>query len=505
MSTTPSRAYGKVYLVGAGPGDPGLLTVRGKACLQAADCVVYDALVNPALLALAPRAELVYAGKQAGRHSLPQGDINALLHTLAGRHAHIVRLKGGDPFVFGRGGEEALALAAAGIPFEVVPGVTSGIAVPAYAGIPVTHRGLARGVTFVTGHTDEQGRFLLEAADLPKRGTVVVYMGVRSLPAMVRVLRESGRGGDTPAALLASGTYATQRVLVSDLEHIVARAQEEGIAAPALLIVGEVISLRDTLSWFEKRPLFGKRILLTHSRRDHDALAEGLAALGAEVMVMPTVAFQALECDDALPGIVDSEWLLLTSANAVTHLFEALRAAGRDFRALAGVRLLTVGRSATQALEARHARPDATLDNHEPERVTAALRAAGAQPGDRLAILRSDLTRRALAQALRDDGYSVAELSAYRAAPPVAVGTEEALLAFAPQMVVFTNSAAVRNLCATLSPERLVELLRGTQVASIGTVTSTALQEMGIGVDVEPPEPTIAQLIERIAAWGHQA
>lgn len=500
MSADFSSISSKVYLVGAGPGDPGLLTVRGKACLEAADCVVYDALVNPTLLSLAPQAERVYAGKQAGRHSLPQGDINALLLSLARKYRFIVRLKGGDPFVFGRGGEEALALAEAGIPFEVVPGVTSGIAVPAYAGIPVTHRGLARGVTFVTGHTDEQGRFLLEAEDLPRRGTVVVYMGVRSLPEMVRVLRESGRGGETPAALLASGTYATQRVVVSELDQIVSRAQEEGIAPPALLIVGEVISLRDTLSWFEKRPLFGRRILLTHARRERDALAEGLAALGAEVMVMPAVAFQPLEADDSLPGILDSDWLLLTSANAVTHLFDALRVAGRDLRALGAVRLLSVGRSATEALEARHARPDASLDNHEPERVTAALRAAGAQAGARLAILRSDLTRRALSQVLRDEGYSVMELSAYSAAPPVEAGTEAAVLAFAPQVVVFTNSAAVRNLCATLPPERLAELLRGTQVASIGTVTSTVLREMGIGVDLEPPEPTIARLIERIAA-----
>jgi uroporphyrinogen III methyltransferase/synthase len=500
MSTIPSRAYGKVYLVGAGPGDPGLLTVRGKACLQAADCVVYDALVNPALLALAPRAELVYAGKQAGRHSLPQGDINTLLLSLAERHAHIVRLKGGDPFVFGRGGEEALALRAAGISFEVVPGVTSGIAVPAYAGIPVTHRGLTRGVTLVTGHTDEQGRFLLEADDLPRRGTVVVYMGVRSLAAMVRVLRESGRAGDTPAALLASGTYATQRVLVSTIDAIEARALEEGIAPPALLIVGEVISLRESLAWFEHRPLFSVRILLTHARREEDLLAQGLSALGAEVLVMPSLAFEATSEAAPLSEITASDWVVLTSANAVSYLFERLRAGGADLRALRDVRLIAVGRSARQALEARAAVADASTEGHEPEAVAQALKAAGAPEGARLVVLRSDLARRAMTDVLARSGYVVTEVTAYTAAKPLLDEGEGACLrAFAPQLIVFTNGGAVRNFQQVLGTEAAARLVREARIASIGAVTSLALRDAGIDVDIEPAEPGVASLVDAIA------
>lgn len=506
MSQKPPSTFCKVYLVGAGPGDPGLLTLRGKACLQAADCVVYDALVNPSLLSLAPQAELVFAGKQAGRHSLPQGDINALLLGLTRRHARVVRLKGGDPFVFGRGGEEASFLAAHNISFEVVPGLTSGIAVPAYAGIPVTHRGLARGVTFVTGHTDEQGNFLLTPDDLPRRGTVVVYMGVRSLPAMVRVLRESGRAGNTPAALIASGTYPSQKVVVADLDSIEARAQVEAIAPPALLVVGEVIGLRDTLAWFEHRPLFGARVLLTHSRRDDDALESGLTSLGAEVLLLPAVTFEPLSGGAGPIDFGAADWVLLTSANAVGFLFDALREAGRDLRSLGLARLLTVGRSARHALEARAAVADAVTDSHEPEAVVQALRDAGAEAGARLMLPRNDLARRALSEVLTRAGFSLNEVAGYTAAAPGAsAGADERLRDFAPHVVVFTNSGAVRNFQQIFGAEVRAAVLKSARVASIGSVTSMALRDAGHTVHIEPMEPTVPALIDALATgWNAQ-
>lgn len=250
MSSNPTESPNKVYLVGAGPGDPGLLTLRAKACLELADCVVYDALVNPEILAFAPQAEHLYAGKQSGRHTMPQGDINALLLRLSRTHAHVVRLKGGDPFVFGRGGEEALFLVEHGVPFEIVPGVTAAMGVTAYAGIPVTHRGLSRGVTMVTGHTDLEGRFVLTPDDLPRQGTIVVYMGVHSLPHMVRVLRETGRPGHTPAALIASGTLPNQRIVTATLDTILDVVTNADIEPPALFVVGEVIGLSESLAWF---------------------------------------------------------------------------------------------------------------------------------------------------------------------------------------------------------------------------------------------------------------
>jgi len=250
MASSIHHAPHTVYLVGAGPGDPDLLTLRGKSCLEMADCVVYDALVNPALLSHAPQAEHLYAGKQSGRHSMPQADINGLLLRLVREHARVVRLKGGDPFVFGRGGEEALFLAEHGVPFEIVPGVTAATGVTAYAGIPVTHRGLARGVTLVTGHTDLEGRFVLTPDDLPRRGTVVVYMGLHSLPHMVQVMLESGRSPETPAALVASGTLPQQRVIAGTLSSIHRIATEAALEPPALLIVGEVVDLSSGLRWF---------------------------------------------------------------------------------------------------------------------------------------------------------------------------------------------------------------------------------------------------------------
>jgi uroporphyrinogen III methyltransferase/synthase len=488
---------GKVYLVGAGPGDPGLLTLRARDLLAMADAVLYDALVNPALLQFAQRAEKVYGGKQAGRHSLPQADINALLLDLASRHQHVVRLKGGDPFVFGRGGEECLFLQEHGIAFEVVPGVTSGIAVPAYAGIPVTHRGIARGVTLVTGHVDASGCLTLGPEDVPQRGTIVVYMGLRSLPQVVALLLQCGRSEDTPAALIAHGTHPTQQRLVATLGSIAAEAEEHQLPAPALLVVGEAVSLHAALSWWERRPLAGVRILVTHAPRQHDELAERLRLLGASVLQLPMVDFAMHPVATELPDIAPGDALLLTSANAVAFVFEMLAASGRDLRRLAGVRIVAVGRSAAQALEARYVRADAHVDSHEPAEAVAALRADASDKAPmRVWIPASTYARRALPEALSVAGFSPMPLPAYTQRPPGTSGIAETLREFRPQLVVFTNSAAVRAFV-----EREVAAEAGDFcTASIGAVTSTALRESGLSVGIEAIEPTVESLVDTIAA-----
>ena len=501
--TSSYSNLGKVFLVGAGPGDPGLLTLRGKACIEAANCVVYDALVNPELLQLAPQAEHVYAGKQAGRHSLPQSDINALLLSLSQRHGNVVRLKGGDPFVFGRGGEEALFLAEHGVSFEVVPGVTSGIAAPAYAGIPVTHRGLARGVTLVTGHTDDKGRFLLTADDLPKRGTIVVYMGVRSLRDMVRVLHESGRDGSTPAAMVAWGTYASQRTVVSTLDAIIEDTAQAAIEPPALLVVGDVVTLRDGLNWFEQRPLFGKRILLTHTARGKDELREGLAELGAETLVLPSVSFSPAPTAPAIAPFNQFDWLLLTSANAVAFVFDQLREAGQDLRALGPARIAVVGQATLNALTERHGAADLLVDSHDPHALVAGIAGNGTKAGASILLPRSDLARSALAPTLAASGYRVEEVTAYQANPAAHPEERAAQVArFAPDVVVFTNSAAVRLFAQSLTPELAASLAQSARFASLGPVTSTALRETGFPISIEPAQPTLRALVDVIANQG---
>lgn len=493
--------FGKVYLTGAGPGDPGLLTLRAKSLLQLANAVLYDALVNPEILKLAPQAEQVYAGKQAGRHSLPQADINALLLDLAQRHQHVVRLKGGDPFVFGRGGEEAQYLRRHGVPFEIVPGISAGIAAPAYAGIPVTHRGLARSATLVTGHVDAQGALSLGVEDLPARGTVVVFMGLKSLSQVVRLLLESGRSAATPAAIISQGTAPSQRVVVSTLGEVEAAAIEASMGPPAVLVVGEVVGLHEELAWFAQRPLAGARILLTHSARDNDDLAARLQELGAELMLMPLLQYET-PTDATLPQWQAGDWFLFTSANAVTAFFDLLGRRQQDLRALGGVRLATVGRSAANALAARYAHADAHAEEHEPAALVEALTHAGAAAGARVWMPQASYGRRALPEALAEAGFEPLAIPAYARIP--AQLPEEALArvqAFSPTVMVFTNSGAALQCAQVYPPGQWGDCL----VASLGAVTSNALRESGARVDIQPATPTVEALVNAIVeAWKVQ-
>jgi len=340
----PERS-GRVTLVGAGPGDPGLITLHGVEALRQADAVVYDYLASPELLAHAPeQAELIYVGKQAGRHTLAQSEINALLVRLAREGKRVVRLKGGDPFVFGRGGEEAEALVAAGVPFDVVPGVTSAIAAPAYAGIPVTHRGVASSLAIVTGHEDPQkATSAIDWGSLAGIDTLVFLMGVANLPAIAAELIAHGRRSDTPAAVIQWGTVGRQRTVTGTLADIATRVEEAGLGSPAVTVVGAVVGLRERLRWFDRRPLLGLRVLVTRTREQAGRLAEGLRALGAEpvecavIETAPPLDWAPL--DRAIGELGAYRWIAFTSANGVEAFFARLALAGRDARALAGARL----------------------------------------------------------------------------------------------------------------------------------------------------------------------
>src|SRR6267378_6150429 len=351
---------GKVFLVGAGPGDPGLITVRGKQLIDSADAVVYDALANTALLPPGAREtglpELYYVGKRGGaKESVSQSEINALLIRLAREGKRVVRLKGGDPFVFGRGSEEAQDLNDASVAFEVVAGVTAGIAAPAYAGIPVTHRGIATSVTFVTGHEDpaKPGTQTNWAALAKSGGTIVLYMGVKTLRKIADALIEGGMPREIPAAAIQWGTLPRQRTVVATLDTLASKAEEQNLTAPVITVIGWAVVLRDELNWFEQRPLFGKRIVVTRATQQAPLLSEKLRELGADVVEMPATQIARLDLAPLraeIGRLSDYEWLIFTSQNAISIFWEQLLGEGRDARALAGLKIAAVGPATAGAL-----------------------------------------------------------------------------------------------------------------------------------------------------------
>ena len=493
---------GIVYLVGAGPGDPGLLTLRGKECLEAADVVVYDNLANPEFLSYAPEsAERVYVGKRAGQHTLKQGQINALLVERGRAGCRVVRLKGGDPFVFGRGGEEALDLQAAGIPVEIVPGVTSGVAAPAYAGIPVTHRTLTSVLTFVTGHEDpEKEESALDWDALAKGGgTLAFYMGVGNLSGIARRLVRGGRSPDTPVALIRNGTLPTQRVVEGTLGTIVARVAEAGLKPPAIILVGDVVGLRRDLQWFEKRPLFGKTVVVTRSRTQASALAEGLGRLGARVLLFPTIRIE--EPQDRAPLVESArstagyDWIVFTSVNAVDGYFLALDESGLDTRSLAGCRVCAIGPATAKALRSRGVRPDLV----PPRCTSSALFEALAELVDlrdkRILLPRADIAPPDLPARLRDAGAAVTAVTAYRTVPgqPDAA-VFEALHSGEVDVVTFTSSSTARNFAAIMR-EKDGGVPVDVIYASIGPETSKAARGEGLTVAVEAAEQTVPGLV----------
>jgi uroporphyrinogen III methyltransferase / synthase len=494
---------GVVYLVGAGPGDPGLITVKGVRCLEAADVVVYDALANPRLLQHArPEAERIYVGKLAGRHTLPQEEINRLLVERGGSGKTVVRLKGGDPFVFGRGGEEAEALAAAGIPFEVVPGITSAIAAPAYAGIPLTHRDFTATVAFVTGHEDPTKTDSNIAWDKIATGigTLVFFMGVGRLPEIVAQLTRHGRSPETPAAVVRWGTRADQEVVTGTLADLVEKSR--GIKPPALIVVGEVVRLRETLHWFEDKPLFGRRILVTRAREQASEFARRLEAAGAEVVEYPAITIAPPESfrplDAAIGRLQEFRWLILTSVNGVRYFWERLAAAGKDARDLAGLNVAAIGPATAEALATRGIRADLVPPEFKAEGLLEAL--AGVDlSGVGVLIARAAEAREILPETLAARGARVEVVPAYRTVQNAedAAALRAMLEEKSIHAVTFTSSSTVRNFLDAVGPEA-VELLRGVVVASIGPITAETAARHGIDSQVVPERYTIPALTQAL-------
>jgi uroporphyrinogen III methyltransferase / synthase len=473
---------GIVHLVGAGPGDPGLLTVRAVELIAAADVILYDRLIPPEALAHARAdAEVVYVGKEGEGPQFPQDDTHALLleHARAGRT--VVRLKGGDPFVFGRGGEEALVLAEAGIPFEVVPGVTAGVAAPAYAGIPVTHRDLAGGVAFVTGH-DSAG----SAIDWPGLarfpGTLVFYMGVRTLPRIAEQLIAEGRPAEEPVAVVERGTLPGQRTLVATLGDVAERAAAQHIRAPAITIVGDVAGLRERLAWLEARPLHGRTVAVTRARAQASELAARLRALGAAVVEAPAIRIQPLA--EPLPPLDGYDLLCVTSPNGAELLMDRVR----DARALAGLRIAAIGPGTARTLRARGIEPDVV-----PERAVAEglVEALADVPVSRALVVRAAEGRDVLPNALRERGAEVDVIALYETvAEPLDDATRDA--ASAADYLLFTSGSSVRFYVAAGGS------LSGPRLVTIGPATSDELRAHGAEPDVEADPHTPDGMIEAL-------
>ena len=499
---------GRVTLVGAGPGDPGLLTLRGADALRSADAVVYDALASTELLALAPaHAERIDVGKRG--HDAPtrsQGDINALLLRLAREGKTVVRLKGGDPFVFGRGGEECSALAAAGIPFEVVPGVSSVIGALAYAGIPITDRRHSASFAVVTGHKDpsrvsEETRWreLATAAD-----TLVILMGMRNLEHIVQRIVEGGRSPTTPAAAVMEGTLPGQRVVEAPLAELPRRVSEAGLGAPAVVVVGEVATLRETLAWYEKRPLFGRRVLVTRAEDQADEMVAALRAAGAEAIVTPMIRIAPpasfAETDAALARLPDYDVLLLTSVNAIRRLAARAEEQGVSLGDL-DARVLCVGPKTAEATLAQglpvHALPGERFDAEG----LLELIARELEPRDkRILFPRAERARAVLLDGLRAAGAEVDAVSVYRTVPADAdaAALRARLVSGEIDVLTFTSPSTVHNFCALLDPNARAAA-ESAVIAAIGPVTAKALRKEGLEPSVVPERASAPDLVAALA------
>lgn len=495
---------GKVFLIGAGPGDPGLITVKGLECVKKADVIIYDYLANERLLdQRRPDAELIYVGKQGGKHTLPQDEINTLIVKKAKEGKLVARLKGGDPFIFGRGGEEAEELADSNIPFEIVPGVTAATAAPAYAGIPLTHRDHTASVAFVTGHEDptkpeSKVHWNKIATGL---GTLVFFMGMKNLQNIVSNLIANGRSPETPIALIQWGTRTDQRVVTGTLNDIAAKANEAKLRPPVIIVVGEVVRLRQKLNWYESKPLFGKRVVVTRSRDQASVFAEMLIDRGATTIEFPTIDVVPpaswAELDDALGAIETYQWIIFTSANAIKYFMERLRNLGKDMRILKGIQICVVGPKTAEALEQYGLRADLVPAEFKAEGVLGALGGVKVK-GLKFLIPRAKAARELIPDKLREQGAVVTVAVAYENVKPVADTTrvkkllEEKKIA----VVTFTSSSTVHNFVEILGRKGYKALLQGVIVACIGPVTAKTAEEYGMKTDIMPKEYTIPAFVE---------
>jgi uroporphyrinogen III methyltransferase / synthase len=498
-----------VYLIGAGPGDPGLITVRGRACLEAADVVLYDHLVPARLLRFArPDAEKIDVGRAAPQ-PLEQEAICYLLVEKAREGKTVARLKWGDPFVFDRGGTEALFLHEQGVRFEVVPGVPAGIAVPSYAGIPITYPGGGDTLTFVRGHEDDgKTRATIDWTSLGRLdGTIVCYAGPDQLPVILGSLVAHGRPADDTAAIVYDGTLPTQETIVGPIEELLQKTRDGSDRRPAILVVGRVAALREHLRWFDARPLSGKRVLVTRPREQAGGLVEQLEAMGAEaieapmIRILPPDDFGPLDEACAQAGTFD--WIIFASANAVDAFFNRLLASPYDLRALAGARLCVVGASSAERLAARGLKADLVPAEYHAEAVVRALTEHVDVRRLRILLPRADIGREVIADELKKRGAEVTEVVAYRTAVVEAEREGEPdiyrmLLDRRIDVVTFTSASAVRNFVKALGAEPAADLLRTTIVASIGPVTAEAAAQYNIYSTIVPAQHTIPALVDAI-------
>ncbi len=497
---------GTVYLIGAGPGDPGLLTVKGLECIKQADVIVYDRLAEPRLLnQRRTDAECIYVGKKPDRHTLSQDDINQLLVEKALLGLTVARLKGGDPFVFGRGGEEAEALASHDIPFEIIPGVTSAIAVPAYAGIPVTHRDFTSTLAIITGNEDptKETSSIQWSKIATGMGTLIFLMGMSNLPGIAQKLIEHDRDPQTPVALIRWGTRPEQKTLVGRLDNIARLAKEQGFINPAIIIVGEVVQLRDKLSWFENKPLFGRRVLITRSREQASGLSRAIESLGGEPVEFPTIAIAAPEnsapLEQALARLSEYNWLIFTSVNGVTYFFDTLRRINSDIRNLKGLKICAIGPQTGRALEKMALQVTYIPTEFRAEAIIEGLQDKLAV-GDRVLLPRADIARKILPEALTRMGAQVDEVTAYRTV--LGAGSTEAirdmLAEGAIDIITFTSSSTARNFVTLLETSNPDKLVGSAKVACIGPITAATAQELGLPVHIEAGEYTINGLLKAI-------
>jgi len=497
---------GVVYLVGAGPGDPKLITVRGLELIKKADTIIYDRLVAHRLLSFArPGAEIIYAGKEPGCHVFKQEEICRLMVEKARAGKAVIRLKGGDPFVFGRGGEEAEALYEAGVRFEVIPGVTSAIAAPAYAGIPATHRDYASTLAIITGNEDPLKKDSSIAWDKIATGadTLIFLMGMANLLEITQRLIKGGRSPQTPVALIRWGTRPEQRTLTGTLADIYEKATRSGFTNPVVIVVGDIISLREKLNWFEDKPLFGKKILVTRTREQAAALSEKIEALGGEPMEFPTISIAEPEdyapLDRAIIELKNFSWVVFTSVNGVVSFFKRLRHHRKDIRELCNAKLCAIGPMTRESLEKYGLIVEYIPGEYRAEEIAVGLRGKLVR-GERVLLPRAAGARKTLPEALSEMGAVVTEVAAYRTIP--AGGNSAALKEKLAQgeidLVTFTSSSTVRNFVEMVGSPFLNALKRKFAVACIGPVTAGTARELGLQVDMVAEEYTIEGLVEAI-------
>lgn len=499
---------GYVYLVGAGPGDPKLITIKGSECIAKADVLVYDRLASRRLLSLArPDCELIYVGKSPDRHTLRQEEINQVLVDKGLEGKVVTRLKGGDPFVFGRGGEEAEALLAADIPFEVVPGITSAIAVPAYAGIPVTHRDLTSSFAVITGHEDPtKNETALHWEHLANsHGTLVFLMGMENLPLIANKLMENGKASTTPVGIIQWGTRPEQRTLVGQLDNIAQKVKEQGFTNPSIIIVGEVVSLREKLQWFEKKPLFGQRIVVTRARHQASELSQAIEALGGEAWEFPTIEIappsDSSHLLKAFAELKSFQWLIFTSVNGVDAFFAELRKQGQDIRDLIGLEIAAIGPATQAALEKRGLRVAFVPEEYRAEKVVEGL-SGRVVSGQRVLLARAEEARDVLPESLKAMGVEVWDVPVYKTILGGANRAELKRLLREKEIhtVTFTSSSTVRNFVTLLEGE--ISLLDDVKLYSIGPITSATARELGLKIFKEAAQYTIGGLVEVLLEGG---